>query len=87
MNAEIIKSEQINRESLDLDIVRIDEIIDKPVKIKESNQDEKHKVEILAQSIMTEEAHEFKRKKAIEKARKESCYYRWCNCNCDDDDD
>ena len=87
MNAEIIKSEQINRESLDLDIVRIDEIIDKPVKIKESNQDEKQKIEILAQAIITEEATEFKRKKAIQKARKESCCYRWCNFTCTDDDD
>jgi hypothetical protein len=87
MSTEIIKSEQINRESLDLDIVRIDEIKDKPDKIKEVNLDEKHKVQISTQAIITEEAIEFKRKKAIEKTRKESCYYRWCNCNCHDDDD
>ena len=86
MNNTIIKSEKINRESLDLDIVRIDEIKDKPDKFQDVNLDEKHKIEILAQAIITEEATEFKRKKAIQKARKESCCYRWCNCSrCDDD--
>jgi hypothetical protein len=87
MSTEIIKSEQINRESLDLNIVRIDEIIDKPNKPKEVNLDEKHKVQILAQAIITEEANEFKRNKAIQKARKDSCCYRWCNFTCTDDDD
>ncbi len=86
MNNKIIKSEQINRDSVDLDIVRIDEIKDKPDKLQDVNLDEKHKVEILAQAIMTEEANEFKRKKAIQKARKESCCYGNCLCNCTDDD-
>jgi hypothetical protein len=89
MNAEVVRSEQINRESIDLNIVRIDEIIDNPNKPNEVNLDEKHKVQILAQAIITEEATEFKRNKAIQKARKESCCYRWCNriCLCDYIDD
>ena len=53
MNNTIIKSEKINRESLDLDIVRIDEIKDKPDKFQDVNLDEKHKIEILAQAIIT----------------------------------
>jgi hypothetical protein len=87
MNAEVVRSEQINRESIDLNIVRIDEIIDNPDKLKEVNLDEKHKVEILAEAIMREEASEFKRTRAIQKARKDSCCYRWCNFTCTDDDD
>ena len=86
MNAEIIKSEQINRESLDLDIVCIDEIKDNPDKLQDVNLDEKHKVEILSQAMMTEEANEFKRKKAIQKARKESCCYNNCLFDCTDND-
>jgi hypothetical protein len=80
MNNKSIKSEQIIRESLDLDMVRIDEIIDKPDKVQDVILDEKHKIAILAQAIITEEATEFKRKKEIQKAKKESCCYRWCNC-------
>jgi hypothetical protein len=86
MNNKSIKSEQINRESLDLDIVRIDEIKDKPDKLQDVNLDKKHKVEILSQAMMTEEANEFKRKKAIQKARKESCCYSNCLCDCTDND-
>jgi hypothetical protein len=82
MNNKSIKSEQINRESLDLDMVRIDEIIDNPDKVQDINLDEKHKIETLAKAIIAEEAVKFKRKKEIQKAKKESCCYRWCNCNC-----
>jgi len=86
MNTKIIKSEQINRESIDLDIVRIDEIKDKPGKLQKVDLNEKTKIEKLSQAILTEEASEFKRKKAMQKAKKESCYYRWCNCVGSDDD-
>lgn len=81
MDNNYIKSEKINRDSLDLDFVLIDEIRDKPTKISESNEDEKEAIEIMTQTIILEEAIEFKRKKEIEKAKKESCCYRWCNCN------
>jgi hypothetical protein len=73
MNIEIIKSEQMNRDSLD-------EIKDEPTKIKE-NENEKESNEIMIQTIILEEDIEQKRKKEIEKAKKESCCYRWCNCN------
>lgn len=86
MNTKIIKSEQINRESVDLDIVRIDEIKDKPGKLQKVDLNEKTKIEKLSQAILTEEASEFKRKKAMQKAKKESCYHRWCNCISSDDD-
>lgn len=78
MNAEIIKPEKINRDSLDLDSVLIDEIKDKPTKIKESTDDEKKAIE----TITLEEAINFKRKKELQKAKKESYCYRLCNCNC-----
>jgi|694.fasta_scaffold110586_7 hypothetical protein len=86
MKTEIIKSEKINRESLDLDIVRIDEIKDKPGKLQEVDLNEKTKIEKLSQAILTEEASEFKRTKAMQKAKNESCYYRWCICISSDDD-
>ena len=86
MNTTIIKSEKINRESLDLDIVRIDEIKDKPGKLQEVDLNEKTKIEKLSQAILTEEASEFKRTKAMQKAKNESCYYRWCICISSDDD-
>jgi hypothetical protein len=85
MNTKIINSEKINRESTDLDIVRIDEIKDKPYKLLDVNLDEKYKLEILAQAMMTEEASQFKRKSTIQKAKKESCCYSNCLCVCDDD--
>jgi len=80
MNNKSIKSEQINRESLGLNSVLIDEI-NKPDKVQDLILDEKHKIEILSQAIITEEAEEFKRKKEIQKVKKDSCWYRWCNCN------
>jgi hypothetical protein len=86
MKTEIIKSEKINRESLDLDIVRIDEIKDKPGKLQDVDLNEKTKFEKLSKIILTEEASEFKRTKAMQKAKNESCYYRWCICISSDDD-
>jgi hypothetical protein len=71
---------------LDLDIVRIDEIKDKPGKLQEVDLNEKTKIEKLSQAILTEEASEFKRTKAMQKAKNESCYYRWCICISSDDD-
>ena len=85
MKTEIVKSDKINRVTLDLDTIRIDEIKEKPCKLQDVDLNET-KNEKLAQVILTEEANEFKRKKAIQKARKEACYYRWCICISSDDD-
>ena len=86
MKTEIIKSDKINRVTIDLDTIRIDEIKDKPCKLQDVDLNEKTKIEKLAHVILTEEANEFKRKKAIQKARQESCYYRWCICISSDND-
>ena len=67
--------------TLDLDTICIDEIKDKPCKLQDVDLNET-KNEKPAQVILTEEANEFKRKKA----RKEACYYRWCICISSDDD-
>ena len=67
MNIEIIKSEQMNRDSLD-------EIKDEPTKIKE-NENEKESNEIMIQTIILEEDIEQKRKKEIEKAKKYNLFF------------